>query len=187
MEIEFHCGPDGTVFYRIDNGDNKKLTRFNKDIIDKVLALLNAHFTDTKKALEKLYPLKNKSDSAKILQNYLIAERFIRCNFGEDDILFPDINNGFFHFEKVKCPLRGGFCPFEDIICSPKGTGCTKLSSLEKQVASLYVEGITYKEIAVSLNKKPNTIKTVLNRIKTKLKLKSSRSIIKEVKLNNLI
>lgn len=153
MEIEFHCGPDGTVFYRIDNGDNKKLTRFNKDIIDKVLALLNAHFTDTKKALEKLYPLKNKSDSAKILQNYLIAERFIRCNFGEDDILFPDINNGFFHFEKVKCPLRGGFCPFEDIICSPKGTGCTKLSSLEKQVASLYVEGITYKEIAVSLNK----------------------------------
>ena len=80
MEIEFHCGPDGTVFYRIDNGDNKKLTRFNKDIIDKVLALLNAHFTDTKKALEKLYPLKNKSDSAKILQNYLKnASLLLKC------------------------------------------------------------------------------------------------------------
>lgn len=186
-KIEFYTTPDGVIYYIDNNGEIKKLTRFNREVINCVLEFIQRHFPHTYTCLQRLYPLKNKSAASRLLQDYQITERFIRCNFGEYDLLSKDYENGIFHFEMVKCPLRGGFCPYENIICYPKGLPGIKLSKLEKDVASLYLEGNTFKDIALYLEKKPNTVKTILNRIKKKLNLKNCRSIIKEVRLKNIL
>lgn len=44
------------------------------------------------------------------------------------------------------------------------------LSAFEKQVLSLYIEGLNYVEIATKLNKEPKSIDNALSRIKLKLK-----------------
>lgn len=45
----------------------------------------------------------------------------------------------------------------------------SRLSNMEKEVLGLFLKGLTYKEIAESLDKSPKTIDNALQRIKTKL------------------
>jgi RNA polymerase sporulation-specific sigma factor len=47
----------------------------------------------------------------------------------------------------------------------------TKLSDLEKRVLDLYLEGLSYNEIAGKINKSPKAVDNTLQRIKNKLKL----------------
>lgn len=184
-KIEFYNDPDGNVYYTQNSVVRKRFTRFDEDIINGLLHMIRKTFPDTYLALIKSYPL-NSSNMVAISQNrFLMAERFIRCNFGENDILSLDYDNGIYHYEMVKCPLRGGHCQFENVICNPKSKQDVKLSCLEKNVASMYSEGVTFSEIAEYMGKSPNTIKTILHRIK--LKLKNSRSIIREVHINKIL
>ena len=111
-------------------------------------------------------------------------DRFIRCNFGADDRLSSDIIDDCLNFEEVKCPLRGKFCKDEGLICKPKGS--VELSQVERNVAKLYVEGYTFKEIAAILKKNPSTVKTQLWNIKNKLGVKNCRGIIKVIRSKNL-
>lgn len=185
-KIEFYNTPEGNVYYKLDGGEARRLTRFCKDIIDPMLLIIENNFSAAYSELQALYPRHNNSESAKLTQRYMIVERFVRCNFGEYDLLTNDYENGILQFEMVHCPLRGGHCPYENKICNPRGKN-VKLSKLEHDVASLYINGVTFKEIASRLQKKPNTIKTVLNRMKNKLCLKNSRALIRDLRLNNII
>ena len=185
-KIEFYTTPEGVVYYKQDNGDARRLTRFCREIIDPMLLIIENNFPSAYADLRMLYPSRNNSETSKLTQRYMIVERFVRCNFGEYDLLTNDYDNGILHFEMVHCPLRGGYCPYENKICNPTGKD-VKLSRLEHEVASLYVNGVTFDKIASQLNKKPNTIKTVLNRLKSKLSLKNSRALILELRINDLV
>lgn len=82
-KIEFYNDPDGNVYYTQDSVVRKRFTRFDEDIINGLLHMIMKTFPDTYLALIKSYPL-NSSNKVAISQNrFLMAERFIRCNFGE--------------------------------------------------------------------------------------------------------
>lgn len=182
-KLEFHTEPDGRVYCNINGAEPIRLTKFTSVIIDPMLDILKSRFPECYSRLVTLYPLANGTPSAKIEQNHSIVERFIRCNFGENDLLTQDVENDILHFEEVKCPLRGGFCPHEGVVCKPKSM--VVLSKAEREVVSLYLEGYTFTDIAEKLKKSPQTVKTLLFRVKNKLNLKNCREIIKVLRLKN--
>lgn len=172
--IEFRNSPDGNVYFQKDNDNEKKLTKFSKEVIEPMADIISERFPESWILLKKSYKSK-----------YEMVSRFIRCNFGENDLLTKDFDNGVLNFEEIKCPLRGGFCPFENKICKPKSR--IGLSIKEKEIVRLYVQGMTYDKIAFELHKSPSTVKVQLYRIKNRLKLKSSREIISQIRKKNLI
>ena len=176
--VEFRNSPDGNVYYTEKGKTEKRFTKFSSDIVDHLNRIIRERFPVCYAELMTLY----KYDRSR---EYKIAERFVRCNFGEHDLLQQDIQNDILNFEEVKCPLRGGFCKYENVICKPKGI--VHLSPAEKEVVNLYVKGYTFDAISDILNKKPSTIKTQLLRVKTKLNVKSCREIITELKRINII
>ena len=177
--LEFRTAADGCVYYSLANSQEKRLTKFSCDIVNYVIELVRLRFPKTLKRLQSLY-----EDSDPSERNFNIADRFIRCNFGADDRLSSDIIDDCLNFEEVKCPLRGKFCKDEGLICKPKGS--VELSQVESNVAKLYVEGYTFKEIASILKKNPSTVKTQLWNIKNKLGVKNCRGIIKVIRSKNL-
>ena len=95
--IEFYTTPDGSVYYKVPGQESRRLTKFNVDIIDPLLGQIKQRFPECYAALACKY--RNK--------RFDMADRFIRCNFGEHDLLTQDIDNDVLHFEEVRCPLRG--------------------------------------------------------------------------------
>lgn len=98
-KIEFYNTPEGNVYYKLDGGEARRLTRFCKDIIDPMLLIIESNFSAAYSELQALYPRHNNSESAKLTQRYMIVERFVRCNFGEYDLLTNDYENGILQFE----------------------------------------------------------------------------------------
>lgn len=178
-ELEFRTDAKGTVFYEEGMVREKRLTKFSTEIIEYVLALIKKRFPESYSRLAILYEKEEPTE-----KRYIMAERFIRCNFGADDHLTPDIQNTILNFEEVRCPLRG-MCKEEGIICKPKGL--VSLSAKEKETAKLYIEGLTFKEIAEILRKNPSTIKNQLWKIKKKLGVTNCREIIKVMRLSSCI
>lgn len=170
--VEFRVSPDGQVFYKLGHNQERRLTKFCEGIITELLGIICGRFPAAYARLVTLYP-RNAFDQ---------VQRFIRCNFGEHDLLTQDIENGVMNFEEVHCRLRG-MCPHEGIICKPK---CLfSLSKEERRVADLYKVGYTMREIAEILGKSPKTVNVQLCRIKDKLKVQNCREIIKVLRLGN--
>lgn len=114
-KIEFYNDPDGNVYYTQDGVVRKRFTRFDDDIINGLLRMIMKTFPDTYMALIKSYPLHSSNkNKVSISQNrFLMAERFIRCNFGENDLLSLDYDNVYIimkwldaHFEAVIVNLK---------------------------------------------------------------------------------
>ena len=181
--IEFLVTPDGKLYYRKDKGEERRLTRFDKEICVKILEMISDRFPGAWSRLRLMYKPTSKSHAEQDKAACKIVERFIRCNFGEHDLLTPDIENDILHFEEVRCPLRG-ICPDENIICKPQSL--IKLSPAEKEVAKLYLWGETFDEIARRLGKSPSTVKVQLHNIKKKTGAKNCREIIKVMRIHNL-
>jgi DNA-binding CsgD family transcriptional regulator len=179
MEIEFRTNSRGEVFYEGKDGESHRLTKFSTDVVNQVNSVVKDRFPSSYARLATLYAKADPSE-----REYLMVERFIRCNFGADDHLSHDIEDETFNFEEVKCPLRGRFCPDEGVICKPQSI--YRLGKEEKAAAQLYVRGFNFKEIASRLNKSPSTIKVQLFRIKNKLGVKNCREIIKILRLSNI-
>lgn len=183
--VEFRTAPDGNVYFKAEGQAEARLTRFTVDIIGPLLSLVRSRFPECYSTLFTIYDNNRGNKEAWNVHAFKMASRFIRCNFGEHDLLTQDIENNILHFEEVKCPLRGGFCPHEKVICKPKGL--IKISTEEKKVVRLYLEGFTFDEIAEQLVKSPATVKTQLMRIKMKLGVKNCRDIIKVFRSNNYL
>lgn len=181
--LEFHTSPDGRVYYSEDGGEQKRLTKFSSDVYP-LLNMIEERFPECYARLAMIYRAGARTSKEIDDKTYRMLERFVRCNFGEHDLLSRDIDGLILNFEEVRCPLRGGFCPDENVICKPKGI--IKLSAEEKRVADMYISGYTCYEIARELNKQVNTIKVQLFRIKNKLGVKRAREIIKILKMHNL-
>lgn len=144
------------------------------------MELVRERFPACYARLATLYAPKSDTPSMRRKAYFEMTSRFIRCNFGEYDMLTQDIEHDIMYFEEVKCPLRG-FCPDENVICKPKGL--IKLSSAEKRVVDMYLMGYTFDEIAGRLGRSPNTIKSQLHSVKNKLGVTNCREIIKKLRM----
>lgn len=181
--IEFRVSPDGNVYYKQGNAEERRLTRFCKAVCVEVLGIIHDRFPGAWSRLRLLYKPKNNTPAAKDIAAFSVVERFIRCNFGEHDLLTPDIDRDIIHFEEVRCPLRG-ICKDENIICKPQSL--YKLTPAEKAVAELYLRGDTFDMIARELGKSPSTVKQQLWRLKKKLGAKNCREIIRVLRIHNI-
>ena len=181
--IEFRVTPEGTVYYQEGRLKEKRLTRFEKAICGYVSELIRERFPGAWSRLCLLYPPKSGNAVHQYEAAFAIVNRFIRCNFGEHDLLTSDIDHDILHFEEVRCPLRG-ICPDENVICKPQSL--IRLSPAEKEVVKLYLWGETFDEIARRLGKSPQTVKVQLHNIKKKLGAKNCREIIKVMRTHNI-
>jgi DNA-binding CsgD family transcriptional regulator len=182
--IEFRVAPDGEVYFKEGKNSEKRLTRFEKAVCVHVLGLIHEKFPGAWSRLKLLYKPKSSSSAHKDQAAFAMVDRFIRCNFGEHDLLTPDIEHDIMNFEEVRCPLRGKYCPDEGVVCKPQSL--IKLSPAEKEVAKLYLWGHTFDEIARQLGKSPQTVKVQLWRIKKKVGARNCREIIKVMRIHNI-
>ncbi|MCD8296813.1 MAG: helix-turn-helix transcriptional regulator [Prevotella sp.] len=173
------------MYYTLDGQQEKRLTKFSREVTQPLTELIRERYPQCFERLIKIHKvIFKRSNNMNDEDKFKIVDRFVRCNFGENDLLTQDIENGIMHFEEVKCPMRG-ICPDENVICKPKGL--LKLTRAQKEVANLYVEGYSFTEIAEILGKNPSTVKSLLYKLKMKLNVKKSRNIIKVLKLENAI
>lgn len=162
MRIEFWLWPDGTPMFRDENsGDYRKMSEADTDIVDEVLRILEVKYPKTYAALEELYA---KSRFNRLFFRYIMAERFIRCNWSTHDNITDDLDGEQFNFEEVVCPLRGR-CKHEGIICMPKPVKIVaELSIEENRICQMYSEGMGIDEIAAKTFKSPSTVNNQLCR-----------------------
>lgn len=172
--IEFYTSPDGQVYYRIDGKPAKRLTKFSAEVIEPLITIIRNRFPECYARLATIY----KEQASKM------ADRFIRCNFGEHDLLTQDIEHDILNFEEVRCPLRG-ICPDERVICKPKSL--VRLSGEQRKIVRLYLNGSTLDGIANELHKNRSTVKTQLLRVRDKLGVKNCREIIKVIRLGGFL
>lgn len=170
--IEFRVSPDGQVFYKLAGKQERRFTKFCEGIITELLSLVKDRFPSAYARLVVLYPH----------SPFDQVQRFVRCNFGEHDLLTQDVENGILNFEEVHCRMRG-MCKDECIICKPQSL--LSLAPEEQKVANLYKNGYTMGEIADLLDKSPSTVRSQLSSIKRKLKVRNCREIIKVLRLGN--
>lgn len=162
------------------NGVSKPLTPSDRDAVEFMLRNMEHCFPE---AVKRLREWAAGSAANKRFFEYRIVDRFIRCNFGEADFLYPDVENGMFHFEEVKCPLRG-ICRDEGIVCKPKFQ--VPLPEEEGRAAALYSKGLTAHEIAGMLKKSVKTIKNQLDNARKRLHLDRTRDLIKIFSIYNI-
>ncbi len=154
-------------------GVSKPLTPKDRDEIEWMLLEMRKCFP---MAVQRLEEWAAESAANRRFFEYRMVDRFIRCNFGEADFLYSDIENDRFHFEEVKCPLRG-ICKDEGVICKPKFK--VPVSKEEGRAAVLYSKGLTAYEIARVLGKGVKTVKNQLTSAAKHLGLSSTRDLIK--------
>lgn len=171
--LEFYNTPDGNVAVKPEDESMFYLTEKHTDIISEMLTMINELYPQAFRELSELY---SKSVRNKTYYEFKIVHRFIRCNFGEYDALNQDIDNrGIFHFEQIRCPLRGE-CRLEGIVCNPKVSSI--LSEREKEVLRLLAEGDDNREIADKLAISPNTVKNHIMRMKIRLKVENKLQLV---------
>ena len=82
-KVEFRVTADGRVMYRIAGKEEKRLTKFTKDIVEPMTALIHDRFPECYARLATIYR-KNVTK---------MVDRFVRCNFGEEDLLSDDVEH----------------------------------------------------------------------------------------------
>lgn len=176
--VEFYIINGQTCIRR--NGCARQLTPSNREEIMFMIDNLQRYFPDT---LKRLKEWAAGSEANKHFFEYRIVDRFIRCNFGDADFLYSDIEDGMFHFEEVKCPLRG-ICKDEGIICKPVAN--LGLPAEEQKVVNLYAKGYLPGEIAEHLGKAEKTCKEQIRSACKRLKLPHPRWLIRIFRLYTL-
>lgn len=176
-------------FYILDNelwcifsdGRNEQVTEHNTELVREVLSKIREFYPEAYKDLSKWY---QKSAINVPYYQYLIVNRFCRCNFGKLDNTKKDIgHNGVFNFERIDCPMRGE-CPHENIVCNPKFN--SKLSDAELRVMKMVYEGCDNEDIADTLYLSPHTVKNHIKSVYAKLGIHEKSEFIRYSNDNNL-
>lgn len=158
MAIEFHTDPFGEDIIVSEGGSHRTFSERDNELIRQMYVEIESMYPEAFKRLNQIY-------SSRPEFMYLVVKRFVKCNFGLSDEN-PDIDqDGNWHIEKVKCPLRGGFCQDEELICLPKFN--LGLSQRETEVLKLISHPI--KEIATRLFISTSTVENHVASIKRKL------------------
>ncbi len=169
--VEFFVIDGKTCICR--NGVSEPLKPSDRDAVSFMYEQISKYFPQ---AFDRLKAIAEKSKYDRRYYEYRIVDRFVRCNFGDADFLHPDVEMNMFHFEEVKCPLRG-ICKDEGVICKPKIN--LGLSEEERKVVSLYAKGLLPNEIAEKLGKAEMTCKHQISSACKRLKLPGPRWLIR--------
>lgn len=174
FNVEFYNAPKGHVKYYIEDQPEQTLTQFDRELVSWVLNIIEEKYPDAYKRACWLYADRLVNT---LYYEYTIVKRFIRCNFGEQDEYYKDIDsNGNCCFEEVRCPLRGGFCEDENIICKPQVS--SHLTQREMQVFRLIVGGYEATEIAEELYISILTVNRHRENIKAKIKVRTVSQMV---------
>lgn len=181
--IEFYVY-ENELWCKYSDGRNEIVDESKTELVSYILNNVRECYPEAYKALEKCY-----SSSAPNIMYYqfLMARRFVKCNFGQLDATsldFEDVTEeGSFNFEKVECPLRGE-CQFESVICCPRFN--SSLSKAEHRVMELVYKGRTNEEISEELYNSPETIKTHIKNAYLKLGVHDRAGFILYAKKHNM-
>ena len=103
--MEFYFTPKGEVMITDECG-TRQLEQSNREFISEIITRMGIFWTE---ALEKA-SLEYTDRRYNIPWfEFSIVRRFLKCNFGEFDSTMDIDQMGNFHFEEVKCPLKGEF------------------------------------------------------------------------------
>lgn len=173
LEDELWCiSPDGR---------NEQVTEHNTQLVSSILSKIRELYPGAYKDLSKWY---QKSAANVPYYQFLMVNRFCRCNFGKLDNTKKDVGcSGVFNFERVDCPLRGE-CPHENIVCNPRFN--SQLSDAEMRVMKLIYEGCGNYEIADRLYLSPYTVKNHIKSAYAKLGIHDKSEFIRYANSNNL-
>ena len=181
--LEFYCY-ESELWCKHGDGRNEIVDESQTELISYILDKVRECYPDAYKALEKCYS--NSSRNIRYYQ-YLMARRFIRCNFSTLDATSLDVDDvsvdGRFNFEKVCCPMRGE-CVFEGVICRPRFN--SKLSPAELRVMELLYKGYGKEKISDTLYLSPDTIKTHIKNVYVKLGIHEKAEFIRYANDNHL-
>lgn len=172
--IEFYNTPDGEIMVKPFEQPVFVLSLANRDLIQDMLSLLRDRYPI---AFERLSQMYSRSERNRDYFEYKMVHRFIRCNFAEYDQNLMDIDkSGTWHFEEVRCPLRGE-CVDEGVICKPELN--TSLTDREREVLELIGEGCQAADIADLLCISVATVNRHRENIKAKLNINTIGQLIK--------
>jgi len=178
--IEFYGTPGGDVMISQDGEPLRIYVQSDSEFTNVMLDPINEFYPEAFTALSKAY-IRSKPNQQ--YHAYLMAHRFIRCNFRVYDER-PDIDaNGVFRFEFVPCPLRGE-CPYCGIICNPRFNH--KLSDRELQVMRMIYNSSSLEEISEQLYISILTVKKHKRNALVRLKLHSVSEFISYASKNKL-
>lgn len=176
-------------FYILDNelwcifpdGRNEQVTEHSVELVRDILSRIREFYPEAYKDLSKWY---QKSSANIPYYQFLMVNRFCRCNFGKLDTTKKDVGrNGAFNFERIECPMRGE-CIHENKVCCPSFN--SKLSEAELRVMKLVYEGLGNEEIAESLYLSPHTVKNHIKSVYLKLGIHEKSEFIQYAHNNNL-
>lgn len=170
--MEFFITPNGKVMVNEVGGDVKEFKEEDIELVTYLLGLIETQYPEAIVALSETY---SGSKLNKMHYDFLRVHRFIRCNFGKFDGLTYDVDDRVLHVEEVECPLRCE-CKMAGIICKPRPFGLTKR---EEEIARLFYSGKTYEEVSQELGIANSTIKNMIQKIKSKMSLASTKDLAK--------
>ncbi len=183
---------DGLEFYiyeeelwcKHSDGKNEIVDETKTELVQYILSKVRECYPDAYKALETWYA--NSSLNIMYYQ-FLMARRFVKCNFAQLDATAMDVEDvsadGKFNFERVECPMRGE-CMYEGIVCCPKFN--SKLSPAEHRVMEKLYKGLTKEQIARELYNSPETIKNHIKSAYLKLGVHEKSEFIRYANEHNL-
>lgn len=178
--LEFYIYED-ELWCMFPNGRNERVTENSTELIKELLSTISEQYPDAYKALTECY--KRSSDNVPYYQ-FLMVNRFCKCNFGNLDNTDKDVRaNSGFNFERVPCPLRGE-CKYEGVICGARFN--SQLSDGELRVMKLVYLGLSNEDIAEKLYLSPHTIKNHIKSAYLKLKIHEKSDFIRYANNNNL-
>lgn len=178
--VEFYNTPKGDVVVKTDGLPEKNLKETDYDFIEKFLSVIEEFYPD---AFAKLIKEYSKSELNRSYRNFLMARRFIKCNFGNYDNMIDLDESWNFKFEFVSCPLRGE-CVGEKVICSPVFD--SKLSDRQLDVMRMCYDGKADEDIAEALFITIDTVKNHRKNSFRKLGIHSMPEFLRYANKNNL-
>lgn len=179
-DLEFYILED-ELWCLFPDGRNEQVTEHSTAIIKEALDKIRTFYPEAYEDLNNWY--KRSAHNVPYFQ-YLIVNRFCRCNFGKLDNTKKDVDsNGRFNFERVACPMRGE-CPHENKVCCPKFN--SRLSDAELRVMNLVYEGRSNDEIADALYISPHTVKNHIKSAYSKFGIHEKSEFIRYANSTNL-
>lgn len=179
-DLEFYIFED-ELWCMFSNGANEKITESQTELVKDILDRIRECYPSAYKALMECY--KKSAQNVPYFQ-FLMVNRFCKCNFGELDNTSKDIDRkGIFNFERVKCPLRGE-CRYEGCICNPQFS--SRISDAEMRVMKMIYDGCSNEDIADKLYLSPHTIKNHIKSVYLKLGIHEKSEFIQYAHKNNL-
>ena len=179
-DLEFYIFED-ELWCMFPDGSNNPITDKDTILVKDILERIRECYPKAYQALTECY---RKSSGNIPYFQFLMVNRFCKCNFGELDNTSRDIDKkGGFNFERVRCPMRGE-CKYEGVICNPQFN--SRISDAELRVMNMGYDGIDIDENADRLYLSPHTVKNHIKSVYIKLNIHEKSELIQYAHKNNL-